>query len=127
MAVALLNVKTCQRKTVMSFFFFFFFNCQLIYKLKPEAKPLIETNSTKCDILLIFHIKKDIFKGSNSCINKCTHVSLTIMIYSFPKESFRTIFVPIVNKKEKSNYCIIANFTPVFFLYKTIVKSNQGQ
>ena len=59
-----------------------------------------------------------IFKDNNSCINKCTHVSNNHYIQVF-KIKFQNNFRPIAFFFFFffffffSNYCIIANFTPV--------------
>ena len=62
MEIALLKVKTYIQKLSCVFFY-----CSLIYKLK-----LIKLNVM---IFSFFNIKNLIFKGNNSCMNKCTHVS----------------------------------------------------
>ena len=54
---------------------------------EPPRSP-----ETKCDILLIFHIKM-IFKGDNSCINKWTHISNNHDIWFF-KRKFQNNFHP---------------------------------
>ena len=94
---ALLNVKTYIQK--LSYVFY----CNLIYKLK-----LIKQNV----IFFLFFTQKLIFKGNNSCMNKCTHVSNNHNIEFF-KIKFQNNVRPIASKCF-SNYCIITNFTPVF-------------
>ena len=79
------------------------FYCSLIYKLK-----LMTQNVIFCSF---FSHKKMIFKGNNSCMNKCIHVSNNHNIQFF-KIKFQNNFRPIANIF--SNYCIITNFKPVF-------------
>ena len=61
MEIALLNMKTYIQK--LSYVFY----CNLICKLKLIKQNVI--------FFSFFFIQKLIFKGNNSCVNKCTNVS----------------------------------------------------
>ena len=102
MEIALLTVKTYIQK--LSYVFY----CYLTYKLKLIKQNVIFSH-------FFFHIKMT-FKGNNSCMNKCTHVSNNHNIQFF-KIKFQNNFRPIANK------CffqinVLLTILHLFFLYK---------
>ena len=98
MEIALLNVKTYIQK--LSYVFY----CNFIYTLK-----FIKQNVIFCSFIQI----KMIFKGNNSCMNKCSHGSSNHNVQFF-KIKFQNNFRPIAIFCFFFNYCIITNVTSGF-------------
>ena len=82
------------------------FYCNLICKLK-----LIKQNVIFCS----FFIQKLIFKGNNSCMNKCSHVSYNNNIQFF-KINLQNNFRPIANNIFQ--IIVLLPILHLFFLYK---------
>ena len=76
-------------------------------------------NAAKSVILFIFHLKIQIFKGNNSCINKDTNTSNYHNTQCSKNEVGEQVMPP--SHVRCSNYCTMNHFA-VFFLYKSTVK-----